>query len=96
MIAIYCRGRHGSSGQLCGECEKCTIVQRLERCPFGDCPPVAMQRALLQERHAAADSRGDANGRSRMLLLHPIEASAIFTGNIRETADTIPGAKTEK
>jgi hypothetical protein len=36
MITLYCRGRHGSTGNLCPECAELQAyaLQRLEKCPF--------------------------------------------------------------
>jgi len=36
MIALYCRGQHGSDGDLCPACRdvQAYALQRLARCPF--------------------------------------------------------------
>ena len=36
MIELYCRKNHGSSGELCPECEalRAYAMQRSDRCPF--------------------------------------------------------------
>ena len=36
MIRSYCRGRHGTKGELCEECRALTeyALFRLEKCPF--------------------------------------------------------------
>jgi hypothetical protein len=36
MIGIYCRGNHGTSGELCDECRNLWeyTEQRVKRCPF--------------------------------------------------------------
>lgn len=38
MVAIYCRGRHGTRQSLCESCRALLdyALQRLDRCPFGD------------------------------------------------------------
>jgi hypothetical protein len=47
MVRIYCAGRHGTNGQLCGPCDALLgyADERLAKCPFGeekttcrDCP----------------------------------------------------------
>ena len=37
MIRIYCRGHHGRSKSICGECAELLdyALARLDRCPFG-------------------------------------------------------------
>jgi hypothetical protein len=41
MIACFCRGVHGSSGDLCAGCAELLAYAtgRLERCPFGETKP---------------------------------------------------------
>jgi predicted amidophosphoribosyltransferase len=36
MIEIYCRGRHGQSGGLCGECGQLLnyALERIDKCPY--------------------------------------------------------------
>lgn len=41
MIVCYCRGRHGTRGELCAECRILLdyAAMRLQRCPFGETKP---------------------------------------------------------
>lgn len=41
MIEVYCRGRHGTTGALCVECEELLryASERLEKCPFQESKP---------------------------------------------------------
>lgn len=82
MIVIYCRERHGSSGQLCGECEKLYryAEQRLEHCPFGEQKPTCgsctvhcYKSDMRQQIREVMRMAGP-----RMLLLHPIDALRHF------------------
>ncbi len=37
MVTIYCRGHHGTAGEVCAECRDflAYAYHRLDRCPFG-------------------------------------------------------------
>jgi len=41
MVGIYCRGHHGTAGELCPECEEFLsyALGRLDHCPFGTIKP---------------------------------------------------------
>ncbi|MDD2327145.1 MAG: nitrous oxide-stimulated promoter family protein [bacterium] len=82
MITIYCRGRHASTGQICGECGALLryAEQRLERCPFGEqkptcesCPVHCYKSDMRQQIRAVMRMAGP-----RMLLLHPIDTLRHF------------------
>lgn len=78
MIAIFCRGHHGSRGAVCQECEELLAYAmcRLDRCPFAaekpacsKCPihcysPSMRDRILEVMRYAGP----------RMPLRHPVLA----------------------
>jgi hypothetical protein len=78
MVRIYCRGHHGSRGELCHDCRALLDYAycRLDRCPFGQqkstcakCPihcykPAMRTRAKVVMRYAGP----------RMLWRHPILA----------------------
>jgi hypothetical protein len=78
MIAMYCRGRHGSGGPLCVECEELRqyAFARLDRCRFGsDKPPCASctvhcyKPAMREKARAVMRYAGP-----RMIWRHPILA----------------------
>jgi hypothetical protein len=45
MLRIYCRGHHGATGGLCGECEDLLTYagKRLRACPFQEAKPACNQ-----------------------------------------------------
>jgi hypothetical protein len=78
MVRIYCAGRHGTAGELCGPCGAllCYAHDRLAKCPFGeekttcrDCPIHCYRPA---ERTSMRDVMRYAG--PRMLWRHPILA----------------------
>lgn len=83
MIAMYCRGNHGQSGEtLCPECIELRqyVVARLERCPFGDekppcdrCPIHCYKVDRREQIKAVMRYAGP-----RMLFRHPILAVRHF------------------
>lgn len=78
MIRIYCRGRHGSRGELCAECDALRqyALGRLDRCPFGPDKPTCAKCPIhcykAQMRQRIRDVMRFAG--PRMLLRHPILA----------------------
>jgi len=82
MIAIYCRGRHGSGGPLCEECGRLLryAEQRLEHCPFGEQKPTCescsvhcYKKEMRQQIREVMRMAGP-----RMLLLHPFDTLRHF------------------
>ena len=78
MLAIYCRGRHGSTVELCPECRAlfAYAMDRRNKCSFGDkkpscsdCPIHCYQPA---RRAAIRDVMRYAG--PRMLVYHPVLA----------------------
>ena len=78
MIRIYCRGHHGSDGELCVECKALDdyAMCRLDRCPFGqDKPtcakcPIHCYKPQMRERIREVMRYAG----PRMLVRHPILA----------------------
>ncbi len=75
MIAMYCRGRHGS-GSLCAECQELHeyAFARLDRCRFGsgkppcaNCTVHCYKPSMREKARAVMRYAGP-----RMLWLHPI------------------------
>ena len=88
MVRIACRGRHGTQGELCEECEKLLAYafDRLAKCPFqeskptcADCPihcyrPDMRDKIQLVMRYAGP----------RMLLRHPLLAVAHLVDGLQK------------
>ena len=100
MIAIYCRGRHGSTGQLCEECGSLlrNAEQRLERCPFGEqkptcgsCPVHCYKSDMRQQIREVMRFAGP-----RMLLCHTIDTLRHFYKEHRRDRRYARGAKIRK
>lgn len=77
IIAVYCRGNHGTSrGQLCEECAALTeyAEKRIERCPLMAtktfCSRCKVHCYAKQQRQAIKDVMRYAG--PRMLLHHPL------------------------
>ncbi len=95
MIRIFCRGRHGSDGELCAECESLRqyAMRRLERCPFGpDKPacakcPIHCYKPQMQER--IRDVMRFAG--PRMILRHPLLAIRHQIDAAKPATRTPPG-----
>ncbi len=104
MIALYCRGQHGSDGDLCPACRdvQAYALQRLARCPFQEgkttcarCPIHCYKPQMRQEIRAVMRYAGP-----RMLLRHPVLALLhLADGRRREPlrpparqGDTSPGS----
>jgi len=76
MIGCHCRGRHGTRGDLCQECEELRdyAARRLERCHFGAekpacarCPVHCYQRQWRERIKAVMRYAGP-----RMVWRHPV------------------------
>jgi len=78
MIRLFCRGRHGSQGTLCEECQQLQAYAlcRLERCPFGEGKPTCANCPVHcykpQRREQIREVMRYAG--PRMLLRHPLLA----------------------
>jgi hypothetical protein len=78
MIRLYCRGRHGSGGELCPSCRElhAYAMARLDCCPFGvekpTCAkcPIHCYRPEMRERIREVMRYAG----PRMLLRHPVLA----------------------
>jgi predicted amidophosphoribosyltransferase len=95
MIAIHCRGRHGSRGGLCGDCRDLWeyAKRRVERCPFGadkptcvNCPVHCYQPAMRERIREVMRYAGP-----RMPWRHPILTLFHFLDGRRPAPDR-PGA----
>ncbi len=78
MLAIYCRGHHGTRGQLCDDCTELLdyACARLDRCPFGSDKPTCAactvhcyKPAMREKAQAVMRYAGP-----RMVWRHPIRA----------------------
>ena len=78
MISLYCRKRHGSRGELCGECRELAAYayERIEKCPFTQtktfcsaCPVHCYRRQMREKIKEVMRFSGP-----RMLLSHPLWA----------------------
>ena len=78
MIRIFCRGRHGSRGSLCEECQQLQAYAmcRLDRCLFGAEKPICANCPIHcykpQRREQIREVMRYAG--PRMLLRHPLLA----------------------
>lgn len=75
MLRIFCRGRHGSQGGLCADCQQLQEYARgrLDRCPFGaekptcvNCPIHCYKPTIREQVREVMRYAGP-----RMLLRHP-------------------------
>ena len=75
MLQMFCRGRHGTRGALCPECQQLQdyACGRLDRCTFGEdkptcvnCPIHCYKPALREQIREVMRYAGP-----RMLLRHP-------------------------
>ncbi len=82
MIRMFCRGRHGARGRLCGECSELASYarKRLLRCPCGADKPTCSHckvhcytPAMRERIRAVMRFSGP-----RMLLVHPLTALLYF------------------
>ncbi len=75
MIEIACRGRHGTKGSLCDDCDALWdyAQQRLERCPFSEDKPTCRNCRVhcyrMEQRAAVRDVMRYAG--PRMAFRHP-------------------------
>lgn len=97
MIGLYCRGLHGSQGQLCAECEALHNYarQRLEKCPFqagkttcAKCPVHCYKPEQRASIRAVMRYAGP-----RMLLRHPLLALLHMLDGLRKEPTLPLGAK---
>ena len=88
LIAIFCRGRHGTAGGLCPECRELLdyALARLDRCPFGagkptcaGCPVHCYKPAMREKARSVMRYAGP-----RMLLRHPILALRHWLDGLRK------------
>ena len=78
MIRIFCRGRHGSQGELCDTCQQlhAYAMCRLDRCPYGAAKPTCAHcpihcyRPQMRERIREVMRYAG----PRLLLRHPLLA----------------------
>jgi hypothetical protein len=75
MIGMYCHGKHGSSQDLCSECEQIHTyaMQRLDHCVFGNekpfcsaCPVHCYKKSMREQIKEVMRYAGP-----RMLYTHP-------------------------
>ncbi len=88
MIGVYCRGQHGTNGELCTECAalRSYARQRLQRCPFQEgkttcakCPVHCYKPDMREEIRAVMRYAGP-----RMLYRHPIMTLQHLIDGLRE------------
>jgi len=96
MIACFCQGVHGTSGDLCVECRALLdyATVRLERCPFQEakptcvkCPIHCYQPQIREQVKAVMRYAGP-----RMFWRHPILATRHFLDAYRKTPPHPPKA----
>jgi len=101
MVAIYCRGRHGSRrGAPCEECRELLdyAVCRLDRCPFGarkstcvDCPIHCYRPAMRARVKEVMKYAGP-----RMVVRHPVLAFwHLLDGRRSRLRESLAGSGTE-
>jgi hypothetical protein len=88
MVRCYCRDHHGTSGQLCAECQGLMDYAgvRLERCRFGaekptcvNCPVHCYQKERREQVRVVMRYAGP-----KMLWQHPILAIAHLVDGYRK------------
>jgi hypothetical protein len=88
MIGVYCRGQHGTKGELCAECKalRSYARQRLEKCPFQEgkttcakCPVHCYKPGMREGIRAVMRYAGP-----RMLYRHPIMTLQHMIDGLRE------------
>jgi hypothetical protein len=104
MVRIACRGRHGTQGEICEECEKLLsyALDRLAKCPFQASKPTCAECSIHCYR---PDMRGKIQSvmryaGPRMLFRHPCLAIAHLVdglqrkpGSVRVKESGTPDAK---
>jgi hypothetical protein len=97
MVVCYCRGVHGSTGELCPECQELMTYAtgRLERCPFqqekptcAKCPIHCYQPQRREQVKAVMRYAGP-----RVFWRHPILSVRHFLDAYKKVPP-IPGKKT--
>jgi len=91
MIDLYCRGRHGTRGDLCAECRELKeyALKRLERCPFKEHKPTC---ANCRVHCYKPDTREKIKqvmryAGPRMIYRHPVLALYHFIDRLRKPPD---------
>lgn len=88
MIGVYCQGRHGTSRELCQDCEALRDYarQRLQRCPFQEgkttcakCPIHCYKPEMRSQIRTVMLYAGP-----RMLYRHPIMALQHMLDGLRQ------------
>lgn len=77
MIGLYCRGHHGTPGDICESCRELLkyAEMKLDRCPFPKKPKCSHCTVHCYDRaHRAAIKEVMRYAGPRMLLKHPIAA----------------------
>lgn len=98
MIDVYCRGRHGTSGDLCDTCRELLdyAFLRLEKCPFGERKPTCAKCPIHcyqpQRREQVKDVMRYAG--PRMLLRHPIFTIRHYLDELGNAPER-PGRRTQ-
>ncbi len=78
MVRIYCRGNHGTQGELCNDCRELLdyALMRVSKCKFGvektvcaRCPVHCYKPSMREKVKAVMRYAGP-----RMLLKHPVHA----------------------
>jgi predicted amidophosphoribosyltransferase len=95
MVRLYCRGRHGTHGELCAGCQELADYARarLESCPFQErkptCArcPVHCYRPEMRERIRAVMRYAG----PRMLFRHPRLALLHLIDGLRKPPERIHG-----
>lgn len=76
MMAIYCRDKHGSKGELCVECRELLAYAeiRLDRCPYGQDKPTCNKCPIHCYKPEQKEMMREVMRYSgpRMLMPHPI------------------------
>ena len=97
MIHLYCRGRHGSKGELCDECSELLAYARLrlDKCPFGankptcqQCPVHCYQPGKREKIRQVMRYAGP-----RMMLRHPVLAVLHLIDTLRGRLARSPAAE---
>lgn len=97
MIGVYCRGQHGTNGELCMECAalRSYARQRLQRCPFQEgkttcakCPVHCYKPAMREGIRAVMRYAGP-----RMLYRHPIMTLQHLIDGLREEPRRPPAVR---
>lgn len=89
MMVIYCKGRHGSKGELCHQCKELEAyaIKRLDRCRYGNKKPtckVCPIHCYAPDMRAKMKEMMRYSG-MRMLLFHPIYSIKHFYNELKRT-----------